>query len=363
MCKTVVMLAWLVYAGHGRQVRSYSESKTSDLKALAQILLTSNPAVAFTLSSLGVRSPALRSTNFALRPVPVFLQDEPALVEPSTDEPTPVNLTEPAPAPVSTQEEVSSLPDEPTPVNSSEPAPAPASTQGEADLANSSTAPAQGNATGLNATGANATEPPQERRIDATDGGVFTESEFLEYYGDRFEEMWSIAIPLGDMRTPDMFKVGEKVNGTVMRVAPFGAFVDIGATTDALLHISQISDEFVSDPFEKLEEGQELKCMILEVDGPRQKVSVTCKSRGIGRAFSDFKVGEEVDGKILKLTSFGAFVDIGAQYDALLHVSEDANETASDMSENVQEGETIKCRIKEIDVDRKRIGVSCLTSE
>mmetsp|Transcript_139679 Transcript_139679/g.243172 ORF Transcript_139679/g.243172 Transcript_139679/m.243172 type:complete len:284 (-) Transcript_139679:34-885(-) len=200
----------------------------------------------------------------------------------------------------------------------------------------------------------------QEKRIDAIEGGAFTEEEFREYYGDeKWQEMWDMAKPLGDMKTPDMFKVGDKVKGTVLRLASFGAFVDIGSTCDGLLHISQICDDYISDPKEKLQEGQEIEVTVKEVDVPRQRVGLTCRSAGVGKPLQDLEIGQVVEGKVKRLTSFGAFVDIGAQADALLHVSEASDEFCSDISEKVQEGENIKAMIKELDVERRRIGISC----
>lgn len=199
----------------------------------------------------------------------------------------------------------------------------------------------------------------QEKRIDSIEGGAFTEEEFKEYYGDeKWQEMWDMAKPLGDLKTPDMLKVGDKVKGTVLRLASFGAFVDIGSTVDGLLHISQICDEYISDPSEKLEEGQEIEATVKEIDAPRQRVALTCKSAGVGTPLQDLVVGQEVEGTVKRLTSFGAFVDIGAQSDALLHVSEASDEFVSDISEKVQEGEKIKVMIKEVDVERRRLGIT-----
>jgi len=179
-------------------------------------------------------------------------------------------------------------------------------------------------------------------------------------YGDEaWPEVCCMAKPLGDVKSPDMFKVGDKVKGTVLRLASFGAFVDIGSTCDGLLHISQICDDYISDPKEKLQEGQEIEVTVKEVDVPRQRVGLTCRSAGVGKPLQDLEIGQVVEGKVKRLTSFGAFVDIGAQADALLHVSEASDEFCSDISEKVQEGENIKAMIKELDVERRRIGISC----
>jgi small subunit ribosomal protein S1 len=151
--------------------------------------------------------------------------------------------------------------------------------------------------------------------------------------------------------------VGDKVKAKVMRIAPFGAFVDIGATSDALLHISQICDDFISDPSEKLEEDQELDVTIVSVDTEQERIGVSCKEI-TGKPLSEFDVGQDVEATVKKITSFGAFCDIGAMSDALLHISEASNGFVSDMEELFQPGQKIQVEITEIDADRKRIGLS-----
>jgi ribosomal protein S1 len=153
------------------------------------------------------------------------------------------------------------------------------------------------------------------------------------------------------------FRVGDKVTGWVMRMAPFGAFCDIGATNDALLHVSEICDEFVSDPSEKLEENQELQLTIVSVDAERERIGVSLKA-GDKTPLTELQIGQEVEATVKRIVNFGAFCDIGAMSDALLHISEASNDFVSDLGELFQEGDKIQVEIKEVDTDSRRIGLS-----
>jgi transcriptional accessory protein Tex/SPT6 len=210
-----------------------------------------------------------------------------------------------------------------------------------------------------------------ERRYAPEDGLPYTQAEFEGYYpAEEWKEKWDNSELAPDMKGFEDFSMGEEVEAKVMRLAPFGAFCDIGATTDALLHISQISNEFIADINDKLSEGDVLKVTIKELDAARGRIGLTMRTDDGGAAparslrpdakpISDVKVGDEVEGKVLRIANFGAFVDIGCQKDGLLHISEVADEFVSDINEKLSVGQTIKCRVKEVDMDKERIGLSC----
>jgi transcriptional accessory protein Tex/SPT6 len=153
------------------------------------------------------------------------------------------------------------------------------------------------------------------------------------------------------------FRVGDKVKGWVLRFAPFGAFCDIGATVDALLHVSEICDEYVSDPSEKLEEDQELELTVVNVQPDMDRIGVSLKA-GDKTPLSELQIGQEVEATVKRIVNFGAFCDIGAMSDALLHISEATNDFVSDMGELFQEGDKIQVEIKEVDTESRRIGLS-----
>jgi ribosomal protein S1 len=160
-----------------------------------------------------------------------------------------------------------------------------------------------------------------------------------------------------DRKELSEFNPGDTVNGKVMRLAPFGAFLDIGATSDALLHISEICDEFISDPSEKLEEEQELEVTVVNVQPDSGRIGVSLKAGG-KTPLSELQVGQEVEATVKRIVNFGAFCDIGAMSDALLHISQASNDFVSDLGELFQEGDKIQVEITEIDTDSRRIGLS-----
>lgn len=215
-----------------------------------------------------------------------------------------------------------------------------------------------------------------EMRVDtAGDGGTYTEEEFRDYYQDKFQEMWDAATPAGDIKSFDELNIGDEVTAKVVRLAPFGAFCDIGAQTDALLHVSQIKEEFIADINDHVQIGDEMQAKIKELDAARGRIGITCREGGgggggggargnpEGTPLSELEMGQEVTGTVKTIMSFGAFVDIGAQADALLHVSEICNEFVSDVNEKLEIGQEVTGRIKELDETRNRLGISCRTEE
>ena len=82
-----------------------------------------------------------------------------------------------------------------------------------------------------------------------------------------------------DIREITDLKIGEWYQGVVTNITLFGAFVNIGIKTNGLLHVSQISDEFVSNPLEKLKVGQELKVKVLGIDKERSRINLSCKTK------------------------------------------------------------------------------------
>jgi uncharacterized protein len=210
-----------------------------------------------------------------------------------------------------------------------------------------------------------------ERRW-AEDGQPYTQKEYEDYYGASWQEKWDKDEVAPEMKGFEDFTVGEEVECTVLRLATFGAFCDIGATQDALLHISQISNEFISNIEDHLEVGQKLKVKVRELDQQRGRIGLTCREDGgaspardarpDAKPLADLVIGEEYEGTVKSVQSFGAFVDIGAQKDGLVHISEIANEYVADINEKVSVGQTIKCKVKDVDLGGQKIALSCRDS-
>lgn len=143
--------------------------------------------------------------------------------------------------------------------------------------------------------------------------------------------------------------IGSEVEGTVVSHQSWGVFLDIGARKLALLHRSEVPDEYAENLKEKYPVGETVKCRIQSIDPQKSSVSVTCKSRA---PLEDLKVGTEVDAKVLRVEPFGVFFDIGAVKDGFLHQSDVSIE------DNFSLCEVVRCRIKEVDVENNQISLT-----
>ncbi|QNO13537.1 30S ribosomal protein S1 [Alkalicella caledoniensis] len=155
-------------------------------------------------------------------------------------------------------------------------------------------------------------------------------------------------------------KEGQRVKGTVKRMADFGAFVDIGGV-DGLVHVSNLSWNRVNHPSEVLEVGQEVEVDILKLDEEKQKISLSLKSTQPSPFESNIKAikqGEIVEGKIVRLADFGAFVELAPQVDGLVHISQISDDHISKPAEVLAVGQQVKVKILEVDAKSKRISLS-----
>ena len=148
-----------------------------------------------------------------------------------------------------------------------------------------------------------------------------------------------------------------EVTGTVKRVSEFGAFVDIGAGRDGLLHISELSTSRVNKVTDVVQEGLEVTVWIKELDRERNRISLTMIAPGT-KTIRDLETGELVTGTVTRLTNYGAFVDIGLERDAMLHVKEMGDGYVAKPEDVVKLGEVIEARISGVDPRRGRIDLS-----
>jgi len=165
-------------------------------------------------------------------------------------------------------------------------------------------------------------------------------------------------------------KEGDVVEGTVTRLAPFGAFVEIMPGIDGLVHISQLSHARISSPDEAVTVGQKVKAKITRVDHDdkgRLKISLSMKELAQDpwdTVAATYAVGEVVTGKVVRLADFGAFVEIGPGIDGLVHVSEMSyTKRINKPADFVKEGQEVAVKIKSIDLDSRRIGLSMKDAE
>ncbi|MEX2394534.1 MAG: 30S ribosomal protein S1 [Actinomycetota bacterium] len=158
----------------------------------------------------------------------------------------------------------------------------------------------------------------------------------------------------------DALKKGEIRRGKVSSIVKFGAFVDLGGI-DGLVHVSELSWKHVEDPAEVVDVGQEVDVEILDVDLERERISLSLKStqEDPWEAFARRHApGDAIDGKVTKLVSFGAFVEVGEGLEGLVHISELAHRHVEAPAEVVAVGDGVQVKILDIEPKRRRISLS-----
>ena len=153
---------------------------------------------------------------------------------------------------------------------------------------------------------------------------------------------------------------GDIRKGVVKRLVDYGAFIDIGGV-DGLAHISDLSWERVSHPSDVLQVGQELDVYVKNVDPEAHRISLSVKQTQrdpwLDRA-EKYTEGEIIEGKIVKLAKFGAFMEIEPGFDGLIPMGELSDRRIENADEAVQVDEFVKVKIMRIDLKRKRISLS-----
>jgi len=151
--------------------------------------------------------------------------------------------------------------------------------------------------------------------------------------------------------------VGQEITGKVKQVTDFGAFVDIGAGRDGLVHISELTVGRVTNVKDIVEEGQNVTVWIKRLNRERNRISLTMISPDT-RTIRDLQEGEVVDGVVTRMVPYGAFIDIGVGTDALLHVREMGNNYVEKPEDVVEIDEKLEVRIITLNRRRRHIDVS-----
>ena len=167
-----------------------------------------------------------------------------------------------------------------------------------------------------------------------------------------------------DARPSDIeeLKAGMRLKGHVRNIVEFGAFIDIGVGRDGLAHISTLQRAGID---KTLKVGDVIDVQIRNVDMERNRISLTIPGAGRGnkKPLEALKSGSEVTGRVVRLVDFGAFVDIGAQTDGLLHISQLSDGYINHPREVVEVGQEVQVRILDIDKERRRISLSMKGTE
>lgn len=153
-------------------------------------------------------------------------------------------------------------------------------------------------------------------------------------------------------------KVGDEVEGIITGVIDFGAFVNVDGI-EGLIHISEISWERVENPRDYVKTGDTVKAKIIAID--KDRLSLSLKQMQEDPWLNEvkaFKKGEVVEGKVTRITPFGAFVQLSASVEALVHVSEMSDDDSVDPEKIFQLNEKKKFKVIDIDTDARKIALS-----
>jgi small subunit ribosomal protein S1 len=166
-------------------------------------------------------------------------------------------------------------------------------------------------------------------------------------------------------------EIGSTVDGVVISLTPFGAYVDVGTECDGLLHVSQLTrSTFVSHPKQMLEPGQAVQVRIRSVSPELKKLHLTMLETDKDGSdvdeeehrisLKDMHVDDELWGELSRVTDYGAYVEVGAQVDGFLHFMDHPastwpEHTGSHPSTYMKVGDRVRVWVSNIDVDRDRI--------
>jgi small subunit ribosomal protein S1 len=160
----------------------------------------------------------------------------------------------------------------------------------------------------------------------------------------------------------DRYKPGMRVQGKVRNLTDFGAFVELEPGVDGLLHISDMSwTRNIGHPSEVLKKGQPVETQILNVDRDNKRISLGLKQIQPDpweTVSQRFPMGSRVTGKVVRLTDFGAFVELEPGVDGLLHVSQMSNRPIASPADLVNVGDELTLLVIRVDPNERRIGLS-----
>ena len=160
----------------------------------------------------------------------------------------------------------------------------------------------------------------------------------------------------------DRFPVGSRIKGKVRNFTAYGAFVELEEGIDGMIHVSDMSwTRKINHPSECLQKGQEVEAVVLDVNPKEQRISL-----GLKQAQQDpwdeiakkFTVGSVVKGKVSKIASFGAFVELEDGVDGLVHISQISDQRVEKVKDALVVGQEVEARVVKVDRGERRIGLS-----
>ena len=155
---------------------------------------------------------------------------------------------------------------------------------------------------------------------------------------------------------------GMELRGKVKRLELFGALVDIGATHDALLHISQLNQPDVRNVEDVLKVGDELSAWVLKVDAEAGRVALSL-ARPVAVNWDDLREGNTVQGRVVRIENYGIFVDFGGERPGMVHVSELTTGFVRSPADVVSIGDEVEARVLKVNRGKRQIDLSMKPDE
>ncbi len=158
------------------------------------------------------------------------------------------------------------------------------------------------------------------------------------------------------------FTIGSRVKGTIRNMTAYGAFVELEEGIDGMIHVSDLSwTRKINHPSEMFKKGDELEAEVIDIDKTNQRISL-----GIKQLSDDpwktidtkYKIGDLVKGKVSKLASFGAFVELQDDIDGLVHISQLSEDHVAKVKDVLKVGQEVEARVIKVDKVERRIGLS-----
>lgn len=160
----------------------------------------------------------------------------------------------------------------------------------------------------------------------------------------------------------EKYPAGSRIKGKVRNMTSYGAFVEIENDIDGMIHVSDMSwTRKINNPNEMLKVGDEVEAVILDIDPQQQRISLGLKQieEDPWANINDlYKIGDVVTGKVTKITTFGAFIELTHKIDGLVHISQISKDRVEKVKDKLSLGQEIEARVIKIDRDERRIGLS-----
>ncbi len=158
------------------------------------------------------------------------------------------------------------------------------------------------------------------------------------------------------------YPTGARVKGKVRNLTAYGAFVELEEGIDGMIHVSDLSwTRKINHPSEMLKKGDEVEAEVLEIDKANQRISLSLKHLADDpwkSIESRYKIGDLVTGKVSKVASFGAFIQLADEIDGLVHISQISNDRVEKVKEVLKIGQEVSARVIKVDKAERRIGLS-----